>query len=168
MANGTLNSDGKDPNVKLLVQNYCDLTFDNMVIDGTNVAGNYTLSNNNGTVIIKDTTIIAKENGFAFDVYGNFYNYTGPSVTVTGSSKIIGIIEFDVDKSKVTGTIHSLIIENGDFSKATLKVGNYLNCSNIKIEEGTLTGNQITGNGKLNDEGTFEFAGSPYLGPTSE
>ncbi len=83
--NGTLTSS----KALILAQNYCNLTLENMILDGS---GSYTLSNNNGNVIIKDSTIIAKENCYAFDVC-SFGGYTGPNITVQNSI-IEGNIEF--------------------------------------------------------------------------
>ena len=65
--NGTITS----TKAKILVQNYSDLTLDNMTLTLNNAsyASAYTLSNNNGTVVINDTTINANPaGGFAFDV----------------------------------------------------------------------------------------------------
>ncbi len=94
LKNGTIDISQKTSAVKLLFQNYSNLTLDNMVLDGTNLkSGEYTLSNNNGTVVIDDTTIKAPENGVAFDVYG-FQKHDAVNVTVTGKSIIDGKIEF--------------------------------------------------------------------------
>ena len=95
LQNGTLTSTGSA--VKMMIQNYCDLTLDNMVIDGTNYAskyypnGDYVVSNNCGNVTIKDTTIIARTGDFAFDSckYGS---YNAPTVAVS-NSVIYGRVE---------------------------------------------------------------------------
>lgn len=87
----------------ILLQNYCDLTLDGMTVTGGN-ATCYTMSNNNGKTVIKDSTIIAGKNTnnvsgpFAFDVCG-FANYSGADVTVTGNSRIEGDIEISSDKA---------------------------------------------------------------------
>lgn len=90
---------GNTLGVKMLIQNYCNLTLDNMTLDAT--AGNnkvsYSMSNNCGNVTIKDTTITAKTNGVAFDVYGGFGNYSDVTVTVTGNSVINGKVELARD-----------------------------------------------------------------------
>lgn len=105
LKNGTLNvAKVHDPNLKLLVQNYCNLTLDNMTVDGTNLTkgwGSYTYvtSNCNGTVTIKDSVIISENPNadVAFDVDGakpitsGFY---GPvKLTIEGNSKISGKFE---------------------------------------------------------------------------
>ena len=89
---GTITSSGSS--VKMLVQNYCNLTLDNVTLDGSNLPGSETnvLSNNYGDVIINDSTIKAKEGGVAFDVCG-FSSYGNHNVTVNGSTIIQGGIE---------------------------------------------------------------------------
>lgn len=108
----------KDSSVFLMgLQNYCDLTLENMVIDGSNIQGSapYTMSNNHGKVVINNSTIIAKEGGFAFDAYywpSNGYA-DGVSVTVTDST-INGRIEVTVDGKKAIGdNTHSVSISGG-------------------------------------------------------
>ena len=78
--------------VQMLVQNYCNLTLDHMVLDGTNVTAGYTLSNNCGNVVIKDSTILAPASGVAFDAC-DYSSYTGVTVTVEGDSYVQGKIE---------------------------------------------------------------------------
>ena len=113
LKNGTIEAAKGTKNVKMLVQNYCNLTLENMVLDGANLAVNqaYTLSNNCGNVVIKDTTIIAKENGVAFDVYGGFDNYSDVGVTITGKSVINGTVE--VARDSGTQNKNTLKVENG-------------------------------------------------------
>ena len=95
MKGGTVNS--TNTGVAMVLQNYCDLTLDGMVIDGSGMTGTgtYTMSNNCGNVVIKDTTVIAKEGDVAFDVYGGFSDYSDVTVTVKGSSVIDGKVEVD-------------------------------------------------------------------------
>ena len=89
--NGTIYSE----NAKMLVQNYSDLTLEGMTLtlDNPNYAPSYTLSNNNGYVVIDGTTINANPaGGFAFDVC-RYASYPSVSVTVTGESVINGDVE---------------------------------------------------------------------------
>ena len=74
LKNGTLTSSSND--VRMLIQNYCDLTLENVTLDGTNLPGAapYTLSNNAGEVTIGAGTVInAKDGGIAFDVCSTNY-----------------------------------------------------------------------------------------------
>ncbi|MDY5930429.1 MAG: hypothetical protein SPJ34_00165 [Candidatus Ornithospirochaeta sp.] len=113
--NGTLEISAKTTSMKMFIQNYCDLTLDSVTVDGTNIYGSgksYTISNNNGTVVIKDSKVIAKNaSGFAFDVC-RYSSYDGPSVKVTGKSEIKGNIGISCSGEK-EGAVHELIIEGG-------------------------------------------------------
>ena len=88
---------------KMIIQNYCNLTLDNMKLDAT--AGNnnvgYVVSNNCGNVVIKNgTTITAKTTGVAFDVYGGFQNYGDVSVTLEAGATV----NVKVEVARDTGT----------------------------------------------------------------
>lgn len=110
---------------KILIQNYCNLTLENMELDGRNLNRsnpNYTLSNNNGNVVIKDTTIFAADGMVAFDVC-RYADYTGPSVTVQGNSVINGKVEISSSAPK-DGAQHRLIISGGTFNGPIVKDGN--------------------------------------------
>ena len=121
LKNGILNiatSPAESGNFKMVLQNYCDLTLDNMVVDGTNLLGDrtYTMSNNHGDITINNSTIIAKEGGVAFDVYywpkGGYGD--GVSVTVNNST-ITGKIEVTVDGTGALqdGAKHQLTLTGG-------------------------------------------------------
>ena len=109
--NGTIYSE----KAKMLVQNYCDLTVDNMVLtlNNTSYNGAYTLSNNNGNTVIKDTTINANPTtgSFAFDVC-RYSSYPSVNVTVTGDSEINGNVEVYASKSDPKNGF-SLTLESG-------------------------------------------------------
>ncbi len=99
---------------KMLVQNYANLTLDGVTLDGTMLQpsdiGYYTLSNNNGTTVIKNSTVIAHEGGIAFDVCNvGSGTYPNVSVTVEGNSVIKGEVE-------VSGTAPEYIVNGGTFT----------------------------------------------------
>ncbi len=101
---------------KMVLQNYCNLTLENMVVDGSNLQGRvpYTMSNNHGNITINNSTITAKEGGFAFDVYywpGSSYG-DGVSVTVNNST-INGKIEVTVGAELAEGAQHHLTLTGG-------------------------------------------------------
>lgn len=94
--NGTITAEtGK--NVKMLIQNYCDLTLTDMNLIGTTDT-QYVLSNNFGnTVIDGNTSITATAGNVAFDVcYANGPYAGGVSVTVNTTGAITGDIELGV------------------------------------------------------------------------
>ena len=95
--NGTIYSE----KAKMLVQNYSDLTLEGMelTLNNANYAPSYTLSNNNGNVVIDGTTInVNPAGGFAFDVC-RYQSYPSVNVTVKGGSVINGDIEVSASNS---------------------------------------------------------------------
>jgi len=131
--NGTIKAG--QPGIKMLINNYSDLTLDNVVLDGRGLIGtgsnqtgaNYVLSNNFGNVVIKgNTQIITDENDYAFDLwYGMFETYNdGVSVTFdsTFTGKISGYVEYGA-ANNVEGWKEKTIltINGGDFSEAIFK-----------------------------------------------
>lgn len=151
--NGTITSD----KAKILIQNYSDLTLENVVLDGRNLddARPYTLSLNNGNVnITGNTSILAKANGgVAFDLYywpKNGYS-GGVQVTVNTTGTISGPIELSQDGTGAD--------EAAKHNKLTIQNINH---------EGTISNyvgqydNSIV---KING-GTFAYAPTKYTGDT--
>ncbi|MCD7845705.1 MAG: hypothetical protein LUG57_07635 [Oscillospiraceae bacterium] len=103
MKNGTIVADYSG--VKMMIQNYCSLTLEDMTLDATTGSNNvgYVLSDNCGnTVITGSTTITAKSTGVAFDVfYWPSGGYTdGVSVTIDSADVTInGTVEYGSDGS---------------------------------------------------------------------
>lgn len=104
-ANVTI-KDGKitSTKAKILIQNYCNLTLHNVVLDGRNLVGSaYTLSLNCGKIqITGSTSILAKTGGVAFDLYywpsGSYPE--GVQVTVDTTGTISGPIELAEDETE--------------------------------------------------------------------
>ena len=120
---------------KMVIQNYCDLTLEDMTVDGKNLQGTgcYVLSNNCGQVAIKgNTSILAKEDDFAFDVYAGFNGYPSVGVTVDTTGTIQGTVEFsyDPDATEVAKQAASLEVKNGIFTKE-ISVSNALGSLDI-------------------------------------
>ena len=120
----------------ILIQNYCDLTLEQMTVKGGDETC-YTLSNNNGEIVIDGSTIVAgkgtKYGPFAFDVC-RYSSYPSVHVTVKDASVIEGNVE-------ISGTIgdnqsRQLDIEGGTF-KGAFKVVNQP--ANIAISGGTFS-----------------------------
>lgn len=145
----------------IVIQNYCDLTLDHMVVTGGDETV-YTMSNNCGNVVIKDSTInIGGAKGysygpFAFDVYGGFQSYSDVTVTVEGSSVINGKIE--VARGSGVQNVNSLIITGGNFND-TLSITDNAK-TKVSISGGTFNQDvtQYCADGyeaKNNDNGTW-------------
>lgn len=151
--NGTITSD----KAKILIQNYSDLTLENVVLDGTHLdySHPYTLSLNNGKVnITGNTSILAKaDGGVAFDLYywpdGGYFD--GVQVTVN-----------------TTGTISGPIELSQDGTAAAAANPNRLTIQNIN-HEGTISNNNV---GQYDDSivkingGTFAYEPTKYTGAT--
>ncbi len=116
LKNGTITSSGSE--IKMLIQNYCDLTLENIILDGSNLEGShrYVLSNNCGDVVIgSGTEITAKPGDVAFDVCATNYYPEGVTVTVKEGATISGIVEYDVWGTKPANNQATLAIEGGEF-----------------------------------------------------
>ncbi|WP_419057029.1 S-layer homology domain-containing protein, partial [Evtepia gabavorous] len=109
--NGTIRIGQNANNIKRIIQNYANLTLEDMQIYAEHQVGgeDYALSFNNGTIVIKGNTSIytTSDEAIAFDVC-KFSSY--PGVTVT----------FD---ESYTGTINGVILyDSTDAEKHQLKI----------------------------------------------
>ncbi len=116
--NGTITSKENANNISMLIQNYCNLTLQDMTLDGRNLSQNqYTMSNNCGDVkITGKTNIFAPENGYAFDVCVTNHYPDGVTVTVDTTGTINGNVHYDIWGSTPEKNETALIIENGTFT----------------------------------------------------
>ena len=125
--NGTLNSaTGEDslPNGGILIQNYCDLTLENVTLDtSANSNISYVISNNFGSLTAKGNTVIKAANGkVAFDLW---YGMNSNGLYDGGVS-----VSFETDfTGSVTGKIeygaHSRVPSNSNWKdKARLTIAN--------------------------------------------
>lgn len=142
----------------ILIQNYSNLTLEDMVLDGSNLAGTgpYTLSLNNGNVnITGNTSILAKDGGVAFDVcYWPTSYKDGVQVTVNTTGTISGPIElglYNTNDSAGAAQTNELIIQNINHEGI---ISNKL--GNGDYDKGIVT---ISG-------GTFAYAPTRYTGNT--
>lgn len=144
LKNGTLDvASEHDSNMKLLIQNYCNLTLDSMVVDGSNLEngwGTYTYITSNccGTTWIKDTKIFGgdAQKNVAFDVDGcrSAYANTPVEITVEGNSEILGRIEVNDSDNKSENT---LTVKGGSFTDVATAVKYAENNATIKVAQDT-------------------------------
>lgn len=130
--NGTL----KSKKASLLIQNYSDLTLENVTLDATGGVALYVLSNNHGTVkIIGSSSILAPEGKHAFDVYYWPPAYSdGVNVYVNTTGIIRGTIEYACVNDEAEDACNkktSLVIENAVLKDSKLETK--LLTPNIKI-----------------------------------
>lgn len=144
LKNGTVTS----TKTKMLVQNYADLTLEDVILDGTKSEVNqYTLSNNFGDTVIKGSTeILGDENTVAFDIwYGMFGVYDeGLSVTFdeTFTGNVVGAVEYGAH-SRVTAVNWQekapLVIKSGNFDIDFVATSDTIEEANIEISGGKFT-----------------------------
>ena len=127
---------GNNSAIQMMIQNYSNLTLDDMTLDatkGTNSIG-YVSSNNCGEVrVTGNTTITAKNTGKAFDVsYWPSAYPAGTQVVIDTTGTITGDIEIGLYGSNGTITLPSksvLSVENvnlvGDITTLNSKDGTY-------------------------------------------
>lgn len=128
--NGTIQPQ-TDSSGKMLIQNYCDLTLDNVSVIGGSTC-EYVISNNNGSCNITGSTITAATGKCAFDVYAYKPYPDGVTVTVNSGSVINGRVEIDGNSDKKN---NKLIINGGTFN-GDLKVASGYGRDNIDIKGG--------------------------------
>lgn len=115
--NGTIRIAKETTSIKRIIQNYANLTLEDMHFYAENQAGgqDYPLSFNNGIITFKgDTDIITPDdNNIAFDVC-QFNNY--PKVTVTFDESYTGTINGRIVYDSPNAVTHKLYIKgNGTF-----------------------------------------------------
>ena len=155
----------------ILIQNYSNLTLDNVVLDGTGMTATdakYILSVNNGHVIVKGNTSFIGKELYAFDICSGWSSsYKGPVVefdeTFTGSVNKFEVAKYGMDADAEVGelVINGGTISGGEFN-TYIKDGNgnwieggngipslhvTLNGGSISVKEGEqFNGEIVSGN----------------------
>ena len=110
--NGTIRIAEGANNIKRIIQNYADLTLENMQIYAANQVGgeDYALSFNNGNIVFKGNTSVITSNNtvIAFDVC-KFSSY--PGVTVTFDETYTGTINGKIVYDSPDAKAHQLIVK---------------------------------------------------------
>ena len=132
LKNGTIRIEPSiQQSAHILIQNYCNLTLDNMTLNGEDLKLenqiNCVVSNNDGNSIINDCKITAPENCTAVDaaIWGN---YSGADVSIDNST-----VEGDLDIAEYKYNTETKIWERQD----KLTQNNGRPC--LKIKSGTFT-----------------------------
>ncbi len=142
MKNGTIKvgENASKNRIGRIIQNYADLTLENMIFDTKNLGQNedYALSFNNGNIVFKGNTSIhtSDEKVIAFDVC-KFSSY--PSVNVTFDESFTGKIEGKIIYDSTDATTHKLTIKgNGSFAGIDASKGNGKNAEeSVKVYGGS-------------------------------
>lgn len=130
--------------VAMIIQNYSNLTLENMVIDATNIAHNgktnpcYACSNNNGTILYQNVNIITVPGDVAFDVC-RYSSYT--KTDVTAKEVTAELFEVSVDKNDIKEGCN-LYLASGSFGRLIMETGAELATikKQLGLEVGTPTG----------------------------
>lgn len=171
-ANVTI-KDGKitSDKAKILIQNYCNLTLQNVELDGRKLVGSvpYTLSLNCGKIqITGNTSILAKTGGVAFDLYywpkGGYSE--GVQVTVDTTGTISGPVEVNTDSSgpAAAAAKNSLTIQNVCFEGAfSNKLGEY-DKDVVSISGGVFSESPV----RYTDDTVVSTGGDFYVGKQAD
>lgn len=142
--NGTLTA--TSPKVVFLIQNYSNLSLQNVTLDESNNSRTkYVISNNFGSLTTTGNTVIkAAEGNVAFDVYyGLSASYDeGINVKIGNGTAIKGIVQYDKDsRIKTEDWTEKAVIEvadNVDLSDVTFEnEGNSKVTPNVKTSSGS-------------------------------
>lgn len=123
--NGTIKVAPGNSSIKRIIQNYTNLTLENMQIYAANQVGgeDYPLSFNNGNIVFKGNTsiITSSDSNIAFDVC-KFSSY--PSTTVTFDESYTGTINGKIVYDATDANTHKLTIKgNGTLGKIEASSG---------------------------------------------
>ncbi|OUO17828.1 S-layer homology domain-containing protein [Flavonifractor sp. An4] len=132
--NGTIAADPEEgQQVKILIQNYSNLTLENVTLDGTGMTDytglNYTLSNNNGEINLNTgTTIIPRtDDDIAMDVCWAASYEDGARVTVNEGAIVEGNVELGLWGQDAYEGNQSVLTVNGGTITGDLIIGKQTN-----------------------------------------
>lgn len=144
--NGTLKP---GDSAKILLQNYSDLTLENVTVDCRGASQcQYAMSNNCGDVVVTgNTNIYAAEGQVAFDLWYGMSSTYYAGVTVTFDENMTGTVEGKVEygaSSDQTDWMEktNLKIENGNFIISFASTGSYVSDiseANIDVSGGNFS-----------------------------
>ena len=164
--NGTIRIAKNANNIKRIIQNYADLTLEDMHIYAENQVGGeeYALSFNFGNIVFKgDTDIITTDDDTAvFDVY--FWNNTSyqDGVSVTFDETYTGTINGTIIYDSTDSDKAALIIQGSGYIGAVDTSNSTNNGNNIKISGGSF-GESVAEyvvdelNAELNSDGIYTY-----------
>lgn len=151
---------------RIIFQNYCDLTVDNVDITLTTATlGSYAMSNNNASTVIKggSTIEVTTEGNYAMDSF-TFGDYTGGNVTIE-DAEIKGDVEIaNGGKLKLDGgvidgdvTVYNYSYDSHSNDSALFTVESGVvngDVSTEKLGATVFNGGEVTGEVTCEDNGT--------------
>lgn len=157
LKNGSFTSDRNAADIKMLIQNYCDLTLDHMVCDcADDPSITYVVSNNFGNCLIKNSELHAHPSRVALDCWfglGATY-YSG--LTVTAENSILdSVIEYGAQKASISKEGNETWWEKAALTLNGCTFGRVVNSGNVVDNNHNITidGNKYEGNLPIEVEG---------------
>lgn len=126
--NGTLAIHSETTEITRMIQNYCDLTLENVIVDTETVPAGFSNYNNSfcrGTVTLKgSTTFKASKNAIIFDIWGEYCSKpNGGNVELVIDNDFTGSISGKIEYvESTTETYTSTLTDKANYLKA--KIGN--------------------------------------------
>ena len=151
---------------RILFQNYCDLTVDNVDVTLTTATpGSYAMSNNNASTVVKggSTIEVTAEGNYAMDSF-TFGNYTGGNVTIE-DAEIKGDVEIanggklKLDGGAIDGdvTVYNYTYDSHSSDSALFTVESGVvkgDVSTMELGATAFNGGEVTGEVTCEDNGT--------------
>ena len=168
ITNGTITAaPAEGQQVKILIQNYSNLTLENVTLDGRGMTDynglNYTLSNNNGEITLKSGTVIqARADEIAMDVCWAESYQDGARVTVEEGAEIQGAVELGLWNQEAYSKNQSVLTVNGGTITGEVKLDSSISEDKISETIESLKTN-VTING-----GTFGSNVDAYVDSTDD
>lgn len=168
ITNGTITAaPAEGQQVKILIQNYSNLTLENVTLDGRGMTDynglNYTLSNNNGEITLKSGTVIqARADEIAMDVCWAESYQDGARVTVEEGAEIQGTVELGLWGQDAYSNNQSVLTVNGGTITGEVKLDSSISEDKISETIESLKTN-VTING-----GTFGSNVDAYVDDTDD
>ena len=106
LKNGEFTSDRDAADIKMLIQNYCDLTLDHMICDCADDASiTYVVSNNFGNCLIKDSELHAHPSRVALDCWFGLGKTYDEGLTVTAENSVLdSTVEYGAQRAALNRT----------------------------------------------------------------
>lgn len=118
LTNGTINVSKDTTTIKRMIQNYCDLTLEDVIVDCSNVFSSYNNSICRGSLTVKGNTdlIASSDTAIIFDVDGAYCDNNNCDVSVIFDETYTGTTNGVIEYVSSTNHTSELIIKSGTFT----------------------------------------------------
>lgn len=159
--NGTLAIHRETTKIMRMIQNYCDLTLENVIVDTETVPAGFSNYNNSfcrGTVKLKgNTTFKASKNAIIFDIWGAYCSTSnGGDVALVIDKDFTGSISGKIEYVESTSNKYtSTLTDNASYLKA--KIGNDYYANLAEAVSYAASGNTIELLNDINTDAQIEI-----------